>query len=146
MGAPTEAGLSYRTLAADDYPGIRSLLISDPSGISGCDSEERTAAFLARNHSYCFAAVNEGNLVGMIMCGCDGRSARIYHLIVDSEWRRRGVAHTLIGLTYSALRSEGIAVMDVVVFREAPETEFWESEGFRDRSDLAYRDFALYDM
>ena len=146
MGAPTEAGLTYRTLVADDYPGIRSLLVSDSPGISACDSEERTSAFLARNSSYCFAAVCGGKLVGMIMCGCDGRSARIYHLIVGAEWRRRGVAHTLIGLTYDALRSEGIAVMDVVVFREAPDTEFWESEGFRDRSDLAYRDFALYDL
>ena len=144
--ASTESELSYRMLTACDYPGIHALISADPAGVSECDSEDRTVAFLSRNSRYCFGAVCNGELIGMIMCGCDGRSARIYHLNVAPAWRRQGVAHTLIGMAYDALRSEGIAVMDVVVFREAPETEFWESEGFRDRSDLSYRDFSLYDL
>ncbi len=145
-GTPTEAEPFYRTLSAEDYAGIRILLESDPAGLTDADSEDRVAAFIERNSPYCVGAVADGILVGMIMCGCDGRSARIYHLVVAPEWRRRGVAHALIGRAYDALRSEGIAVLDVIVFRESPGSEFWDSEGFRDRSDLAYRDFPMDDL
>lgn len=145
-GAPADPEPVYRTLSPADYPGIRGLLLADSPDLSESDSEERVSAFLDRNRDYCFGALVGDRLVGMIMCGCDGRSARIYHLIVVPEWRRRGVAHTLIGRAYGALKDEGIGVMDVIVFREAPGAEFWDSEGFRDRSDLAYRDFAIDDI
>ena len=144
QGAGDTSGLVFRPLSLSDYPGIRSLILSEsPEGLSDYDSEERIDAFLKRNRGFCFAAVSDKGIIGIIMCGCDGRSARIYHLIVDPFWRRKGVAHTLIGLSYDALKSEGIGVVDVLIFREDPGAEFWESEGFRDREDLSYRDFSL---
>ncbi|AGI47493.1 hypothetical protein TALC_00491 [Thermoplasmatales archaeon BRNA1] len=38
------------------------------------------------------------------------------------------------------LREEGTCAVDAVVFREDPTREFWESEGFRYRRDIAHRD------
>jgi len=142
-----EPKVSYRALSASDYAGMMDLIVSDGGHADrdGQESPERIGAFLERNTNYCFAAVVGGSLIGIIMCGCDGRSARIYHLNVSPEWRRRGVAHALIGLAYGALRSEGVDVVDVIVFREDPGTEFWDAEGFRDRDDLSYRDFSLSD-
>ena len=139
--------VGYRALSVSDYPEMMDLIVSDGgcADRDGQESLERVGTFLERNANYCFAAVAGDVLIGIIMCGCDGRSARIYHLNVSPEWRRRGVAHALIGLAYGALRAEGVDVVDVIVFREDPGAEFWDAEGFRDRDDLSYRDFSLSD-
>ena len=41
------------------------------------------------------------------------------------------------------MKKEGICGADAVIFRENPANEFWESEDFRDRTDLKYRDILL---
>jgi hypothetical protein len=48
------------------------------------DSPEGIARYLQRNPSTCFAAEEEGELVGVILSGHDGRRGFIYHL----RWQR----------------------------------------------------------
>jgi len=135
-GKPVE----YRALSVADYPRMCELWLSDGVEVDPrYDTKDSVLSFLSRNRGYCFAAVSEDVVIGFIMVGCDGRSARVYHLVVDSDWRREGIAHELTIRSWSVLREEGIVGVDVIVFRQDPSNEFWESEGFRDRDELMFR-------
>lgn len=138
-------GISFRNADVKDYMAAHRLWM-DSGGIgvtSKEDSEESIARFLERNKQFCFSALDGDRLVGVVLCGSDGRSGRFYHLVVDPEYRRRGIGHHLVSLSIEQLREEGICGADAVIFRENPANEFWESEDFRDRSDLKYRDIQL---
>ena len=136
--AGVSAGFSIRPLSVSDYPSMCALWDADGYRVRSLQDGERvTRSFLARNGAYCFGAVSDGELVGFIMVGCDGRSARVYHLVIRSEHRRLGVAHALTEAAWDVLKAEGVC--GVVVFREDPSVTFWESEGFKDRDDLSLK-------
>ncbi|MCH3977455.1 MAG: GNAT family N-acetyltransferase [Candidatus Methanomethylophilus sp.] len=141
----SEDGITFRNTEASDYAqAYRMWMDSGGIGVgSKEDSAESIARFLDRNRQFCFSAFDGGRLVGIVLCGSDGRSGRFYHLIVDPEYRRRGIGHGLVGRSLEQLRKEGICGADAVIFKENPANEFWESEDFRDRTDLKYRDIQL---
>jgi len=107
------------------------------------DSMAAFTRFLERNPTTCFVAEADQQLVGIILCGNDGRAGHIYHLIVASAWRNQGLGRTLVNRVLSALRVDGICGADAVIFAENPANEFWEECGFRARSDLTYRNIPL---
>ncbi|MGI6008635.1 MAG: GNAT family N-acetyltransferase [Methanomethylophilus sp.] len=135
----------YRHSEPGDYAQVYSLW-KESGGIgvtSKEDSEESITRFIARNGQFCFTALAGDRLVGMVLCGSDGRSGRFYHIIVAPEYRRQGIGHKLVSLSLEQLRKEGICGADAVIFKENPANEFWEAEEFRDRTDLKYRDILL---
>ena len=137
--------ISFRNADIKDYMAAPRLWM-ESGGIgvtSKEDSEESIARFLERNRQFCFSALDGDRLVGVVLCGSDGRSGRFYHLVVDPEYRRRGIGHSLVSHSIEQLKKEGICGADAVIFRENPANEFWESEDFRDRTDLKYRDILL---
>ncbi len=50
----------------------------------------------------------DGQLVGAILCGHDGRRGYIYHTVVLPDYRRRGIASSLVESAIAALQKEGI--------------------------------------
>lgn len=133
------ADVSYRPLTIDDYDSMLALWKDNGVSVTQRDSRTNTGLFLKKNAPYCFAASAGNKMIGFIMVGCDSRSARVYHLVVASEWCRAGITHELIRKAWDILRGEGICGVDVIVFREDPAVEFWESEGFRDTDGESYR-------
>ena len=88
-----------------------------------------------------FVAEEEGQIVGVILAGHDGRRGHISHTAVDSAFRRRGIGGQLVEHTMAALEQEGITKVNLVVFsRNETGNAFWESMGFTVRTDLTYRD------
>ena len=138
MAGAGSTKIVYRAVTISDHPAMIGLLKDEGTVLSKQDSASAVESFLKRNSRFCFAAEVMGTVVGFILVGFDGRSARVYHLVVESSWRRRGIAHELTTRAMAALREEDASGVDVIVFREDPASEFWESEGFRDRDDLAY--------
>jgi ribosomal protein S18 acetylase RimI-like enzyme len=49
----------------------------------------------------------DGRPVGVVMGGWDGRRAYVYHLSVEPEWQRRGVAGALLDELEDRLRDKG---------------------------------------
>jgi putative acetyltransferase len=106
-------------------------------GLSDADRPDRLREFLSRNPGLSRVAVSEGNLIGTILCGTDGRRGYIHHLAVAAESRRNGVGRTLVEAALSALNLIGIRKCHVFVFQSNPfGTLFWESSGWQRRDDL----------
>lgn len=140
--------MQLRLLTMDDYNSIYALWSSTPGmGLRTLDdSNERIERFLKRNPTTCFAALNDmESIIGVILCGHDGRRGYIYHMAVAPECRRLGIGTMLVDAALEALRQEGIHKAALVAFstNEAG-NRFWESIGFSERKDLVYRNKVIF--
>ena len=108
-------------------------------GFSASDEYAPMARFIERNSAFCFVCEIDEKIIGTILCGSDGRRAYIYHLAVDQNFRRRGIARTLVDYTRKALKEAGIEKCGLFIFStNAAGMEFWKSCDFHERTDLNY--------
>jgi N-acetylglutamate synthase len=134
--------VNIRPMSIDDYNEVYCLW----SGTAGMgmrsldDSINGITKFLNRNPNTCFVAQEDNQLVGVILCGHDGRRGYIYHTAVKPDYRKRGIGRTLVTAALDALKKEQINKVALVAFTTNElGNEFWESVGFEKRNDLIYR-------
>jgi N-acetylglutamate synthase len=107
-------------------------------GLSAADSPEAIHAYLDRNPGMSFIAKADGNIVGSILSGHDGRRGYIYHLAVDTGWRRQGIARQLVETCIHVLEKAGIQKTHVFIFNDNVKgIAFWKSVGWTHRSDIS---------
>jgi len=134
--------LKIRIMSMNDYEAVYHLWISTPGmGLNNLDdSKEGIRKYLERNPTTCFVAEDGENIIGVILCGHDGRRGFIYHTAVHINYRDQGIAKTLVKNAIQALEVEGINKVALVVFGENKiGNAFWDKLGFSDRLDLVYR-------
>ncbi len=132
----------------DDYDAIYELWISSDQSRRALnpvdDSREGIERYLNRNPATCFAAVNDGKIIGVILTGHDGRRAIVHHLCVHPEYRHMGIASELVSRAEDALKQEGIQKIFGLVFKDnEPANAFWECQGYSLRTNLNYRNKSL---
>ena len=111
--------------------------VSEGVGLSDADSYEGIAGFLNRNPGLSFVACDGEQLVGVILCGHDGRRGYIHHLAVNRNHHRQGVGRLLVGHCLAALEQIGIGKCHIFVFRENETAlAFWQGTGWTERVDL----------
>ena len=143
--------ISIRPVTIGDYERIYALWNSAAESRRALnpvdDSRNGIERYLRRNPTTCFAAFADGdpqNVVGVILAGHDGRRAIVHHLCVHPEFRRRGIAHSLVQYAEEALRSEGITKVFGLVFKDNDAANaFWEKEGYSLRTNINYRNRSL---
>lgn len=138
----------YRLMTIDDYEAAYDLWIKCGNGLNDKDdSREGIAKYLDRNPNTSYVAVLDDQVVGVILCGHDGRRGIIQHACVWPDHRRMGIGRKLVDLALEALKNEGINKVLLVAFKKNEGgNAFWESEGFTLREDLNYRNKALTEM
>lgn len=141
--------IRYRLMSLDDYEAVYDLWLScSGMGLNDIDdSKAGMARYLGRNPNTCFVALEDDKIVGAILTGHDGRRGYISHTAVLSTYRHQGIGTKLVNQALDALKQEGIAKVNLVVFaRNQAGNQFWENLGFTSREDLVYRNLALMDM
>ena len=140
--------IEYRLMTIEDYEQAYDLWILCGNGLNNKDdSREGIDRYLMRNPTTSFVAVCEEKVVGVILCGHDGRRGIIQHACVSPEYRRFGIGSKLVDLALEALKAEGINKVLLVAFKKNEGgNKFWESQGFTLREDLNYRNKALSEM
>ena len=135
-------------MSIDDYEAVYDLWIKCGNGLNNKDdSREGIEKYLNRNPNTSYVAVLDGNVVGCILCGHDGRRGIIQHACVSSDCRRMGIGKKLVDLALDSLEKEGINKVLLVAFKKNEcGNAFWESQGFTLREDLNYRNKALAEM
>ena len=141
--------MSIRSMTMDDYEKVYELWVSCTGmGLNTLDdSKAGIERFLQRNPDTCFVAEAEGVVVGVILVGNDGRKGYIYHAAVDPNYRRQGIAESLVDTAMTALQKIGIHKAALVAFdSNRIGNDFWEKMGFTVRNDLVYRNKALTEL
>lgn len=137
-----------RPMTIDDYEQVLSLwLHTEGMGLRSLDdSREGISHFLNRNPSTCFVAHADGKIIGAILCGHDGRRGYIYHTVVDSAYRCRGIGSRLIDAAVAALQAEGITRVCLNVM-ETNETgkAFWLKKGWEKKDFLGFYSKSITD-
>lgn len=140
--------MSYeiRTMTADDYDGLYQLWMT----INGFairsidDSREGVEMFLRRNPTTSVVAVDNGEIVGGILCGHDGRRGCLYHVCVRADHRRLGIGRSMVVHCMKALKDEKINKVSLIAFTANDiGNVFWNTIGWTKREDLNYYDFTL---
>jgi ribosomal protein S18 acetylase RimI-like enzyme len=94
---------------SDDYAKVFALWQSagEGIGIGLSDQPEEIEKKLQRDPDLFLVAERDGQIVGSVIGGFDGRRGMIYHLAVASEYRRQGLAKRLMEEVESQLRQKG---------------------------------------
>ena len=127
-----------RELARADLPAVRALWAQcEGLGDGPGDSTEALERFLARNPGMSPVALDGDALVGVALCGHDGRRGFLYRVAVAPSHRRRGVARALAVRAFDALRAAGIARGMLFILADNAEAQaFWQSVGAKRRETL----------
>ena len=135
-----------RIMTIEDYDGVRKLW----EGIHGFgirsidDSREGIERFLKRNPTTSIVAVEDGKIVGSILCGHDGRRGCFYHVCVDEAYRMRGIGRSMVVKAMEALKAEQINKVSLIAFSHNDiGNVFWKEIGWLKREDLNYYEFTL---
>lgn len=128
--------LSFRPLGNEDYAPTVALW-SRCDGIGTPEPPDLFARFLARNPGCSQSAWAGERLVGAVLVGFDGKRAYCYHLAVDPEFRRFGVASTMLERALQVVRAEGVEKATIFLLRDnAVGRSFWEGKGWIERDNL----------
>ncbi len=138
--------MEIRSMTIEDYDGVYALWMS----IKGFairsldDSREGVERFLKRNPGNSVVAVEDGKIVGSILCGHDGRRGCLYHVCVNEAYRMRGIGKSMVVYCMKALEKEKISKVSLIAFTvNDVGNAFWKQIGWTRREDLNYYDFVL---
>lgn len=103
----TAAGLRLREFVMADCAAVDELWRRAGLWMRPSDAAAQLALKLSRDPDLFLVACAGARLVGVAMGGWDGRRAYVYHLAVDPEWQRRGVAGRLMDELEQRFRAKG---------------------------------------
>ena len=138
--------MTIRTMTPSDYDRVRALWMTIKGfGIRSVDdSRSGVEKFLRRNPTTSVVAEEDGEIIGAILCGHDGRRGCLYHVCVRADHRRRGIGRKMVSFCMQALKAEEISKVSLIAFTvNDVGNAFWRRIGWTRREDLNYYDFTL---
>ena len=124
-----EKKYTIRAMTIEDYRGLHDLWMTIHGfGIRSIDdSKEGVERFLKRNPTTSVVAISEqGEVVGGILCGHDGRRGCLYHVCVREDFRRHGIGKEMVVFCMNALKAEQINKVSLIAFtRNDIGNAFW---------------------
>lgn len=118
-----------RSATADDHAQLYALWQRN-EGICVRDEDGYVSfcRYLQRNPQLSLVLELQGQVVGSLLVGHDGRRGYLQHLVVDQPWRGRGYARALLQEARERLAALGIDKSHVFVLRAAPAAQsFWSA-------------------
>jgi ribosomal protein S18 acetylase RimI-like enzyme len=127
-----------REFSMHDYEAAYTLWsASEGIGLSDADRRENIERFLSHNPGLSAVAVEDGALVGALLCGTDGRRGYLHHLAVAGGRRRKGVGRALVDRCLGALGGAGVRKCHIFVIADNLEGKrFWQRIGWEERTTL----------
>ena len=135
-----------RAMTMDDYDQVYKLWTHITGfGIRSIDdSREGVERFLKRNPTSSVVAVQNGRVVGNILCGHDGRTGCFYHVCVDPAYRKHGIGYRMVREAIQVLEREGVSKVSLIAFKDnAIGNAFWQGIGWTEREDVNSYEFIL---
>ena len=103
------------------------------------DTSSEIEKKLARDPDLFLVAEIDGNLIGTVIGGFDGRRGFVYHLAVAAAFRRHGIASRLMAEVEKRLRLKGCLRSYLLVRPENVEAQgYYEKKGWGVLDDVLY--------
>ena len=135
-----------RVMNIEDYEEVKDLWMRIKGfGIRSIDdSKEGVLRFIKRNPTTSVVAIEDGKIVGSILCGHDGRHGTLYHVCVDEAYRMHGIGKSMVVKCMEALMKEHINKVTIIAYaKNDVGNAFWKEIGWTRRDDINYYDFIL---
>jgi ribosomal protein S18 acetylase RimI-like enzyme len=123
---------------SSDYSQVIKLWQNAGPGIHIRRSDERSeiAKKLLRDPDLFLIAELDGHIIGSVLGGFDGRRGMVYHLAVDSSFRKNGVGFALMAELEKRMKQKGCIRSYLLVTRDNLDAiRFYESHNW-ERMDL----------
>jgi len=93
----------------DDYAAVRRLWEEAGPGVrlGASDDREEIRTKLERDPDLFLIAEVDGQIVGTVLGGFDGRRGLIYHLAMSAPYRQKGIGASLMAEVEDRLRAKG---------------------------------------
>ncbi|MFN3015890.1 GNAT family N-acetyltransferase [Vibrio coralliilyticus] len=130
--------VTIRPMAIEDYDAvIRLWLQTEGMSVRDADSRENIALYLDRNPDLSFVAISEGNIIGAVLVGTDGRRGYLQHLAVLPQFRGQRIGYQLISQSINALAKIGIPKTHLFVYDDNLNAQkFYEKLGWFPRDNI----------
>ncbi len=118
----------------EDYPAVVALWQRCGPGVqlSRSDQPEEIRKKLEHDPDLFVLAVAEGEVVGTVVGGYDGRRGLVYHLAVEAAHRRQGLGRRLMAEIEDRLRKHGCLKCYLLVAPEGEQAvEFYRELGWQ---------------
>jgi ribosomal protein S18 acetylase RimI-like enzyme len=138
--------MDIREMKIEDYEKVYALWKTIKGfGIRSVDdSKEGIERFLKWNPGLSVVAEEQGEIVGAILCGSDGRRGCLYHVCVHQDYRRQGIGKSMVIWCMGKLKELQINKVSLIAFTQNDVgNAFWKEIGWTKREDLNYYDFTL---
>jgi ribosomal protein S18 acetylase RimI-like enzyme len=141
-----QQNLVIRVMTMEDFDEVHALWMEIHGfGIRSVDdSKEGIERFIRRNPDTSMVAVQDGRIVGAILCGHDGRRGCLYHVCVREAYRKHGIGQKMVTACLDALRKEKINKVNLIAFQNNEVgNRFWQGMGWSFRNDVNYYECIL---
>lgn len=138
--------MQIRSMTIEDYQDVYHLWQEiEGFGLRSVDdSKEGIFRFLKRNPTTSVVAEENGEIIGSILCGHDGRTGCFYHVCVKKQHRNRGIAKSMTSYALEELKKEHISKVSLVAFsKNTTGNACWHELGWLERKDLNCYDYIL---
>lgn len=127
-------GIQTREFVMDDYDAAVELWKrAEGIEIAEGDDRESVSRFLKRNPELSRVAIDGSAVVGVSLCGHDGRRGHIYHLTVDPKYRGLGLGKRLVQECFDRLRELAIKRAIILVANDNSRgRQFWLGCGWEE--------------
>lgn len=138
--APMAGSINIRQfLFPQDYSAVIDLWESSGPGIhvQKSDSPEEIQKKLLRDPDLFLLAEIDGQIIGTVIGGFDGRRGIIYHLAVEARYRKKGIGALLLHQVEERLAKKGCLKAYLLVTRENTSAiEFYRNQGWDSMDNL----------
>lgn len=122
----------------DDYAAVLRLWENIESGmhVGRSDAPAEIQKKLQRDPDLFLVAEADGEIIGSVIGGFDGRRGMIYHLAVRREARGRGIGAALLAEVEARLKAKGcLKCLLHVLADNAEAIRFYKNRGWREQTD-----------
>jgi ribosomal protein S18 acetylase RimI-like enzyme len=117
-----------------DYPDVLHVWENMETGVhvGRSDSLEEIKKKMQRDPDLFLVAETNGEVIGTVIGGYDGRRGMIYHLAVQREFRKHGIATHLVEEVEKRLQAKGCVKCYLLTFADNTEAiRFYKERGWR---------------
>lgn len=129
--------MELRKFTIDDYESVYGLWERCKLHLGKSDSKSEVEKFIKQNPNTCIVGIIEGEIVGCILGGFDGRRGLVHHLSVDERYRNLGYGGQLLKKVESVFNDMGVVKISFWVTTDnLGAVDFYEKCGYELRGDI----------